>query len=68
MPTLTLTAISVRSLKPISGKQVTYIDKSLKGFGVRVTETGAKLRPLQALRDSRLASLLSSEQLKTFAS
>jgi integrase len=41
MPTLTLTDISVRSLKPVPGKQVTYVDKSLKGFGVRVTEAGA---------------------------
>ena len=40
MPTVTLTDITVRSLKPVAGKQVTYIDRSLKGFGVRVTETG----------------------------
>ncbi len=34
MPVVTLTDITPR---PTPGKQVTYIDKSLKGFGVRVT-------------------------------
>ena len=41
MPIVTLTDITLRSLRPVTGKQVTYIDKSLKGFGVRVTGTGA---------------------------
>ena len=41
MPLVTLTDITLRSLRPVPGKQVTYIDKSLKGFGVRVTEAGA---------------------------
>jgi hypothetical protein len=40
MPVVTLTNITLRSLRPIPGKQVTYIDKSLKGFGVRVNERG----------------------------
>ena len=40
MPVVTLTDITLRSLRPTSGKQVTYIDKSLKGFGVRVNERG----------------------------
>lgn len=42
MPTITLTDITVRSLKPVPGKRVTYLDKSIKGFGVRVTENGVK--------------------------
>ena len=40
MPIVTLTDITLRSLRPTPGKQVTYIDKSLKGFGVRVNERG----------------------------
>lgn len=36
MPVITLTDISLRNLKPAAGRQVTYFDKSLKGFGVRV--------------------------------
>jgi integrase len=41
MPITTLTDITLRNLKPVPGKQITYLDKSLKGFGVRVTESGA---------------------------
>ncbi len=40
MPVVTLTELTLRSLKPVPGRQVTYIDKSLKGFGVRVTDKG----------------------------
>jgi hypothetical protein len=36
MPVITLTDLAIRHLKPETGKQVTYLDKSLKGFGVRV--------------------------------
>ena len=36
MPVTTLTDLAIRHLKPVPGKQVTYLDKSLKGFGVRV--------------------------------
>ena len=36
MPVITLTDISLRNLKPAAGRQVTYFDKSLRGFGVRV--------------------------------
>jgi integrase len=36
MPVITLTDLAIRHLKPEAGKQVTYLDKSLKGFGVRV--------------------------------
>ena len=39
MPTISLTDLTVRNLKP-QGKRITYLDKSLKGFGVRITETG----------------------------
>jgi integrase len=40
MPVVTLTDITVRSLRPTPGKQVTYLDKGLKGFGVRVSPAG----------------------------
>ena len=39
MPIVTLTDITLRSLRT-PGKQLTYIDNSLKGFGVRVNERG----------------------------
>lgn len=42
MPSITLTDLTVKNLKPVPGKRVTYLDKSIKGFGVRVTENGAK--------------------------
>ena len=42
MPSIALTDLTVRNLKPVPGKRVTYLDKALKGFGVRVTEHGAK--------------------------
>ena len=32
MPIVTLTDIMPGILRPVAGKQVTYIDKSLKGF------------------------------------
>jgi len=35
MPVVALTDLAIRHLKPVPGKQVTYLDKSLKGFGVR---------------------------------
>jgi integrase len=41
MPIIALTDIALRNLKPVPGKQITYIDKALKGFGVRITENGA---------------------------
>src|SRR5437868_2488816 len=53
MPVVTLTDITVRNLKPIEGKQVVYIDKTLKGFGIRVTGTGAKSYVLTYGRDRR---------------
>ena len=40
MPVVTLTDITMRSLRPTPGRQVIYVDKSLKGFGVRVNERG----------------------------
>jgi integrase len=36
MPVISLTDLTIRHLKPEAGKQVTYLDKTLKGFGVRV--------------------------------
>jgi len=42
MPAITLTDLTVRNLKPVAGKRVTYLCKSLKGFGVRITENGVK--------------------------
>jgi Arm DNA-binding domain len=36
LPVITLTDLAIRHLKPEAGKQVTYLDKTLKGFGVRV--------------------------------
>jgi integrase len=35
-----LTDITVRHLKPVAGKRITYLDRSLKGFGVMVMPTG----------------------------
>ena len=40
MPVVALTDISIRNLKPVPGKRVTYLDKTLKGFGIRITENG----------------------------
>ncbi len=42
MPTIILTDITLRNLKPQPGRRITYLDKGLKGFGVRITETGQK--------------------------
>jgi hypothetical protein len=42
MPLVTLTDLTIPSLKPVERRQVTYLDKTLKGFGVRVTEGGQK--------------------------
>lgn len=36
MPVITLTDLAIRHLKPEPGRQVTYLDKTVKGFGVRV--------------------------------
>ena len=38
----TLTDVAVRALKPPFEGQVTYFDKSLPGFGVRVSQGGTK--------------------------
>lgn len=42
MPTLTLTDLAVRKLTIPERGQTTYYDKSLKGFGVRVSPGGTK--------------------------
>src|SRR5712671_2916888 len=41
MPVVNLTDATVRSLKPTAA-QTTYTDKSLAGFGCRVSPTGVK--------------------------
>ena len=38
MPTVALTDLTIKNLKPVEGKRITYLDKNLKGFGIRVTE------------------------------
>ena len=43
MPKTQLTDISIRSLKPPEKGQVTYWDNSLSGFGMRVSQGGAKI-------------------------
>ena len=40
MPTVVLTDRTIPHLKPVLGKQVIYLDRTLKGFGVRVSERG----------------------------
>lgn len=40
MPTAALTDRTIPHLKPVPGKQVIYGDRSLKGFGVRVSGAG----------------------------
>jgi integrase len=40
MPTVALTDRTLPHLKPVPGKQVIYGDRSLKGFGVRVSGAG----------------------------
>jgi integrase len=41
MPVVTLTDLTLRNLKPVEGRQVIYLDRTLKGFGVRISEKGA---------------------------
>ncbi len=45
MPLVTLADVTIRNLRPEPGRQVMYIDKTLKGFGVRVTVGLRLLRP-----------------------
>jgi integrase len=40
MPTVALTDRTIPHLKPVAGKQVIYGDRSLKGFGVRISGAG----------------------------
>ncbi len=42
MPKITLTDLAVQRLKPPTGNQVDYWDKSLPGFGIRVAKGGTK--------------------------
>jgi integrase len=40
MPIVALTDITIRNLKPTPGRQIIYVDRSLKGFGIRVSAHG----------------------------
>jgi len=42
MPTLTLTAQTVKSIKPTQGRRVEYIDSIVPGLALRVTPAGSK--------------------------
>jgi integrase len=42
MPTLTLTARKVDSIRPTPGKRTEYFDRGVPGLALRVTENGAK--------------------------
>ena len=42
MPSIKFTAIKIKSLEPVSGKQVDYFDKDLAGFFIRVSSRGKK--------------------------
>ena len=55
MPVVSLTDMSIRQLKPVAGKQVTYTGRSLKGFGGRVSTHGAMTPVVGANRMERLA-------------
>src|SRR5260370_1404165 len=40
MPTIALTDLTLKSLKPAAGKRITYLCKQVKGFGVMVLPSG----------------------------
>src|SRR3954452_2811766 len=42
MPTIKLTQIAVERLRPIDGRETTFNDNQLPGFGVRVSPRGRK--------------------------
>jgi hypothetical protein len=42
MPTIKLTQIAVERLRPADGKETTFNDNQLPGFGVRVSPRGRK--------------------------
>jgi integrase len=56
MPKAHLTDITVRALKPGS-KQLTYWDSTLPGFGLRVSQAGAKSWVVMSGRERRLTTL-----------
>jgi integrase len=56
MPKAHLTDISIRALKP-EAKQLTYWDDSLPGFGLRVSQRGAKSWVIMSGRDRKLTTL-----------
>ena len=57
MPRTHLTDVSVRSLKPQSGRQIKFFDRSIPGFGVRVNERGSKSWIVMFGRQRRLKVL-----------
>lgn len=56
MTQVTLTDLTIQKLKP-TDKQVTYWDKSLRGFGIRVSPAGAKSFVVMTGRDRKLTTL-----------
>ena len=57
MPKVTLTDIAIRALKLPTKGQVTHFDKSLSGFGIRVSQGGAKTFTVIYGANRRRASL-----------
>jgi len=49
--------LTVRNLKPVPGKRVTYLDKAIKGFGVRITENGVRTYVLTYGEDRKRVKL-----------
>lgn len=56
MTQVTLTDLTIQKLKP-TDKQVTYWDKSLRGFGIRVSPAGAKSFVVMTGKDRKLTTL-----------
>jgi integrase len=57
MPTLSLTARTVESIKPTQGKRVEYFDTQIPGLALRVTPTGSKSWTVLYRHRSRLRRL-----------
>lgn len=55
MPTLHLTDLSVKALKPV-GRQATYWDDTLPGFGCRVSQRGTKSWVVMTGRERKLTT------------
>jgi integrase len=57
LPTITLTDISLRALKPPATGQIVYYDKSLPGFGIRISQGGSRTWILVDSRSKRRTKL-----------